>query len=90
MILLRQGVDMETGMRGFLLSGKEGFLDPYKSGGKTFNELVASLSQTVNDNPAQVKLLAEIKSNIDAWKKGVTEPMINLRHRVIKGHSKHG
>ncbi len=83
--IIAAGVDMETGMRGFLLSGKEGFLDPYKSGGKTFNELVASLSQAVNDNPAQVKLLAEVKSNIDAWQKDVTEPMIRLRRKVVNG-----
>ncbi|HIL69100.1 MAG TPA: chemotaxis protein, partial [Verrucomicrobia bacterium] len=25
-------VDMETGMRGFLLAGEEGFLNPYKQG----------------------------------------------------------
>jgi methyl-accepting chemotaxis protein len=83
--IIASGVDMETGMRGFLLAGKEEFLDPYKAGGKTFNELVASLSKTVNDNPAQVKLLAEIKSNIDAWQNDVTEPMIDLRRRVVQG-----
>ena len=27
-------VDIETGMRGYLLAGKEGFLDPYKRGEK--------------------------------------------------------
>ncbi|ETR72631.1 MAG: hypothetical protein OMM_07406 [Candidatus Magnetoglobus multicellularis str. Araruama] len=27
-------VDMETGMRGFLLSGKDQFLEPYKNGKK--------------------------------------------------------
>ncbi len=26
-------VDMETGMRGYLLAGQEGFLDPYRAGG---------------------------------------------------------
>jgi len=31
-------VDMETGMRGFLLAGKEEFLDPYKGGQKRFYE----------------------------------------------------
>ncbi len=83
--IIAAGVDMETGMRGFLLSGKEGFLDPYKNGGKSFEELVASLSQTVNDNPAQVRLLAEVKTNINAWQKDITEPMIRLRRRVVNG-----
>jgi len=80
--IISAAVDMETGMRGYLLAGKEGFLDPYKAGGKKFNELVASLSQTVNDNPAQVKLLSEVKDNIGAWMKDVTEVQIALRHEI--------
>ncbi len=80
--ILGAAVDMETGMRGYLLAGQDAFLDPYKSGGKRFNDLVASLSKTVNDNPAQVQLLSEIKDNIDAWQKDVTEPTIELRRRI--------
>ncbi|MCP3941377.1 MAG: hypothetical protein GY710_07830 [Desulfobacteraceae bacterium] len=85
--ILAGGVDMETGMRGYLITGKKEFLDPYKSGVKKFNGLVASLSQTVNDNPAQVKLLSEVKNIIDAWKKDVTEPMIGLRKKVVSGQA---
>ncbi len=83
--IIAAGVDMETGMRGFLLSGKEEFLDPYKTGQKTFEELVSALSIIVDDNPAQVQLLAEAKASITEWQKKVTEPLINLRRRVIKG-----
>ncbi len=83
--IIAAGVDMETGMRGYLLAGNEAFLDPYKGGQKTFNELIESLSQTVNDNPAQVRLLSEVKASIDGWQKNVTEPMIKLRRRVVNG-----
>jgi len=75
-------VDMETGMRGYLLAGNEAFLEPYKSGQKTFVELITSLSKTVNDNPAQVKLLGETKTTIDEWQKKVTGPAIALRRKV--------
>jgi methyl-accepting chemotaxis protein len=44
---------METGMRGYLLAGKEEFLDPYKGGQKRFFEQIKNLKNTVNDNPAQ-------------------------------------
>ncbi len=80
--ILAAAVDMETGMRGYLLAGKEGFLDPYNNGSKKFHELVASLSEIVNDNPAQVKLLSEIEENIDAWTKDVTEVQIALRRKI--------
>ena len=76
------GVDMETGMRGYLLAGKEGFLDPYNQGGKNFTSQIASLKETVSDNPAQVKLLDEIKTTITEWKSNVTEPTIQLRHEI--------
>ncbi len=80
--IVAAGVDMETGMRGYLLAGQEEFLGPYKGGQKKFYELVESLSKTVNDNPAQVQLLSEVKTNIDAWQKDVTEVQIALRRQI--------
>ena len=49
--ILASAVDMETGMRGYLLAGQEGFLAPYTSGSKRFFELTASLRKTVNGQP---------------------------------------
>ncbi|GIC82674.1 CHASE3 domain-containing protein, partial [Moritella sp. F3] len=72
-------VDMETGMRGYLLAGKADFLAPYKNGEQTFNTLTGSLAETVSDNPAQVALIEDIKTTIDEWQKNVTEPVIALR-----------
>ncbi|MDT8441522.1 MAG: CHASE3 domain-containing protein [Desulfuromonadales bacterium] len=80
--ILAAAVDMETGMRGFLLAGRDEFLEPYNAGKKTFTNLVASLSRTVNDNPAQVALLGECKVTIDGWVKDVVEPQIQLRHDI--------
>ena len=79
---LAAAVDMETGMRGYLLAGQNGFLDPYNSGNRTFHDLVAGLRETVSDNPAQVKLLDEMKTTIGGWVKDVTEPTIALRRKV--------
>ena len=80
--ILSAAVDMETGMRGYLLSGKDGFLDPYRGGKKKFEALVADLSKTVSDNPAQVKLLSEISANLAEWQSKVTEPTIALRRQI--------
>lgn len=75
-------VDMETGMRGYLLAGKEEFLDPYNAGSERFDTLVASLMKTVDDNPAQVQLLRETQATIDEWQKNVTETAIELRREI--------
>ncbi len=79
-------VDMETGMRGYLLAGKEEFLAPYEKGQKQFVDKVEKLQKIVNDNPSQVKLLKEVKTIIDEWQSNVTEPTIQLRRDI--GHAK--
>lgn len=80
--IIAAAVDMETGMRGFLLAGQDTFLDPYNSGSSKFFKLTASLRKTVSDNPAQVKLLNEVDETIKGWQENVTEPMIALRRQI--------
>ncbi len=80
--ILASAVDMETGMRGYLLAGKDEFLDPYNQGEKQFEEKLAALQTVVNDNPAQVTLLGEAKTTIDEWRTNVTEPTITLRRQI--------
>ncbi|MCH7711297.1 MAG: CHASE3 domain-containing protein [Proteobacteria bacterium] len=80
--ILASAVDMETGMRGYLLAGQDAFLAPYEGGRKQFGELSASLQKTVNDNPAQVQLLKEAAETIAEWQKNVTEPTIALRRKI--------
>ncbi len=75
-------VDMETGMRGYLLAGQEGFLEPYTGGGERFTALVAELRETVDDNPAQVALLDEMSVTIGEWREQVVTPMIDLRRAI--------
>ena len=80
--VMAAAVDMETGMRGYLLAGQDAFLAPYTDGGKRFFELAGRLSETVNDNPAQVGLLAETQATITEWREKVTEPAIALRRQI--------
>lgn len=80
--LTAHAVDMETGMRGYLLAGEEQFLEPYNNGSAEFYKLLASLQRTVSDNPSQVKLLGETKETIDAWLTQVVEPTIELRRTI--------
>ncbi len=75
-------VDMETGMRGYLLAGEENFLEPYNNGEETFSHLASTLAKTVADNPAQVTRIGEIQNTIDAWQTKVTEPNIKLRREI--------
>jgi len=80
--ILSQAVNMETGMRGYLLAGKEEFLEPYNIGQTAFYDKVAAMQETVDDNPAQVQLMGEIAETIKAWQTNVTEPTIALRREI--------
>ena len=80
--LLASAVDMETGMRGFLVAGDDKFLEPFNAGWSTFNDLIAELSETVSDNPAQVTLLGEMGANIQEWQGNVVSPMLALRRDI--------
>ncbi len=80
--IVAAAVDMETGMRGFLLAGQEQFLAPYTSGKERFYRLIGSLSKTVSDNPSQVRLLSESKQTIDDWISNVVEQQIALRREI--------
>ncbi len=80
--ILAAAVDMETGMRGYLLAGKEEFLAPYNGGSERFFKLTGEMKETVSDNPAQVQLVQEIEQTIRGWKQKVTEPTIQLRRDI--------
>ena len=75
-------IDMETGMRGYLLAGKEEFLSPYQEGNTAAFKELSALRQAVSDNPGQVMKLDEIKSVLKTWQKNITVPYIDLRRKI--------
>lgn len=77
--ILAAAVDMETGMRGYLLAGKTEFLEPYDRGRELFFRLVNEQKTTVSDNPGQVERLGVIENTIQEWITVIVEPMIELR-----------
>jgi methyl-accepting chemotaxis protein len=85
--IVGSAVNMETGMRGYLLAGKEEFLDPYKGGEEQTYKSIAELQQTVSDNPPQVARLEEAANVLKEWQANVTEPFIKMRREVGNGQT---
>ncbi|MBN8943329.1 MAG: CHASE3 domain-containing protein [Rhizobiales bacterium] len=54
--------DAETGQRGFLLTGRRDFLEPYDSGKRAIEAELAGLAALVTDNPAQSIRVARLRS----------------------------
>ena len=71
-------VDQETGFRGFLITGKDDNLGPYRSGRTNFQAAFQQLKTLTADNPAQQGRLDQIAAAADAWRTNVAEKGIAL------------
>ena len=80
-------VDMETGERGFLVTGKDNYLEPYNTGKEAFDTALADVKRLVSDNPTQVQRLEGIDTVQKAWLEKVAVPEIGARRKVIEGET---
>jgi len=78
-------VDLETGQRGFLITGKDVFLEPYDKAIQMLEEKIREIKEFVNDNPEQVDRLTEIETLIKTWHEKVAMPEISQRRGVNGG-----
>jgi CheY-like chemotaxis protein/CHASE3 domain sensor protein/GAF domain-containing protein len=60
-------LDLETGMRGFLLSGEEDYLAPYEQARGKYRPLTEQLIDMVGDNPPQVQRLERLLALQEQW-----------------------
>ncbi len=81
-------VDMETGVRGFVITGKDEFLEPYNAGKNGYDAKLAALKVLVSDNPAQVGRLTTIDEVVREWDKTVLSVQIATRREGSEGGDK--
>ncbi len=60
-------LDQETGLRGYLLTHDERFLDPYRSGSAAYPKDAAELMQLVADNPLQTNRVNALNHSYQQW-----------------------
>src|SRR6201996_855649 len=58
--------DAETGQRGYLLTGNEGYLQPYSAAAQEIGPRLDTLQRLTLDNPAQQDRLASLKQHVGA------------------------
>ncbi|MCT4497948.1 response regulator [Pseudomonas sivasensis] len=73
-------VDLETGMRGFLITGDEHFLDPYEVAKPRIIADLRNLQELVADNPQQVDRLKRLEAMQDEWNK-YAQSMIDMQRQ---------
>ncbi|MEM7231763.1 MAG: CHASE3 domain-containing protein [Planctomycetota bacterium] len=72
-------IDMETGKRGFLITGIEEFLEPYDEGLVQYRSTMRGLQRLVSDNSGQVDRLKNIDMFVNRWLDRAAKPEIAAR-----------
>ena len=78
---VRLTVDLETGMRGFLITGDEHFLDPYAVAKPQVMAQLQGLQALVSDNPQQVDRLKRIEALQNEWAT-YAQSMVDMRREA--------
>lgn len=70
-------LNQETGLRGFLITGQDGTLDPYRAGRAALPAATAGLQRLLVDDAPQLAHLAAAQDAARAWQTEVAEPAIH-------------
>ena len=84
--LLADLIDVETGARGYALSGEERFLEPYQRGSGRVMGDVAAVRQLTVDNPRQQRRIDSLVPVVTA-RLGAANDLVTWRRRVAPGTS---
>lgn len=74
-------VNIETGERGFVITGQDRFLEPLREGRRELAEELADLRRLTADNPRQQRRLDELERQIQDWQVNAIDYFIDLRRQ---------
>ena len=77
-------IDMETGQRGFIITGSENFLEPYNNAIESFSKILQETKE-IEQNLSNIKELDEINLLVNKWLNQAGEPEIQARRDADKG-----
>lgn len=80
--LAKEVIDLETGQRGFVITGKDEFLEPYNEAKIELNKTISSLKENLRDNPKHLRQLALVERMISDWIETAGIPEIQARRLV--------
>jgi methyl-accepting chemotaxis protein len=76
--LVEAMINQETGLRGYLLTGRRDFLAPYDQGASDFDRAVTEARRLTSDNPGQQARLTDVDALARRWRDEVAKPNIAL------------
>ena len=69
-------LNQETGLRGYLLTGHESSLEPYRSGRADLDPVIVSLRAATIASPAEATLLEEAVTSARSWQTDIGEAAV--------------
>ncbi|MBC5773826.1 CHASE3 domain-containing protein [Pontibacter sp. KCTC 32443] len=85
--LQRNIIDLETGIRGYLLNGNETFLIPYSQAKAQLPSLFEEISTFTEYSPQQTEKIEEIKKMQQNWQAKYAEPLIEMTRADMADNS---
>ena len=86
--ILESLINIETGQRGFGLTGKDTSLEPLTKGKDAFSEHINKAKSLTSDNPTQQERLQKLSEAQRQWLAAGIDPAIALRRAVNEGKDK--
>ena len=77
-LLERSVLDLETGLRGYLLSGRTVFLQPYHSAEAAYPAQIRNLDRLTAGQPSLHGRAVRLGDGVSAYVRGWTDPLIDL------------
>lgn len=75
-------LEMETTLRGYLLSGDDSFLTRFTSAGQRTQSFLDRLTGLRSGDPTEEKLAKDVAASLASWQKDVADPQIALRKQI--------
>jgi PAS domain S-box-containing protein len=69
-------IDLETGLRGYIIAGQTRYLDPYRKARATQPARLRKLMQLVADNPSQMALARQLSTELNSYVNDYAVPLI--------------
>lgn len=76
-------IDLESGLRGVVLTGDARFLQPARVAGRQVDRRAGELERLVADNPTQLQRVRDLRLAINSYVGDYLEPMVNLAQENI-------
>lgn len=86
--LYRQMVDMETGFRGYLLTGREETLEPYYTGERRISDMFDEVERLVGAHSPQRQRVRRVRRQFAQWQ-DYAQLLVSEKREYLRGHPRH-